>query len=189
MRTMTSPSAVVILLASGALVAGCAVGQSSAEPPEHASPRTSTPTTAPASPSIRADCPPIASGAPVADVDYVDFLQARGAQYVADLGPPVFTPANLGAAQLRVRCSFSRLNAQTQRLTPKPGDGDSAYLPAGTPVYAIDGWSPRCRLAAKHGGRWHVYLATQPKAAHTTPKPCAQGKAHPSSPSPMPATG
>lgn len=184
MPTSSSRSAIAIVLAAGAMVAGCGVSQTRAEPPEHARPRTTVPTTPPASPPTRPDCPPIASGAPIADVDYVDFVQFRGTEYVADLGHAVVSPARLGAEQFRVRCSFSRLNAQTQRLTPRAGDGDAAFLPPGTAVYSIDGWSPLCRLAAKHGGRWHVYLATKEKAIQTTPKACAQGETHPSSPGP-----
>jgi hypothetical protein len=58
-------------------------------------------------------------------------------------------------------------------MTPLPRDGDAAFLTPGTPVYAIHGWPPRCRLAATHDGRLYVYLAQLPEASIATTAGCA----------------
>ena len=97
-----------------------------------------------------------------------------GKQYIAGLtAVPAPSRADLGQVVTRVRCSFQQLNDHTQQQTPLPRDGDAAFLPPGTAVYAIRGWSPRCRLAAEHDGRLYVYLAYRTGAAVATPEPCA----------------
>jgi hypothetical protein len=107
-------------------------------------------------------------------VDYVDFLQANDTEYIADLMTHLaVSTAQIGPVQLRVRCSFSELNAATQRMTPQAENGDAGFLTAGTEVHAIMGWSPLCRLAAQRDGKWHVYLAYAESATQATPKPCA----------------
>jgi hypothetical protein len=121
-------------------------------------------------------CPPISTNAQKATVDYVDFIEANDTQYVAPLGNPLTVPFTaLGAEQLSVRCSFSALNALTRRETPRPQNGDAAFLAPGTPIYAITGWPVLCRLAAQSGddGQWHVYLAQENDAQRATTRPCA----------------
>jgi hypothetical protein len=104
-------------------------------------------------------CPDV-SHAGHAAVDYVDFLQANQRQYIASLPPHAkATHVQVGALQFRVRCEFSQLNDRTHRATPRPEDGDAAFLRAGTAVYSIKHWSPTCRLAARQDGRWKVYVA------------------------------
>jgi hypothetical protein len=124
---------------------------------------------------MSADCPKLsARGRSVTHLDYVDFVQANGRNYVADLYrvPPI-TGAEIGDRVLLVRCSFSKLNQATGQVTPEPRDGDAAFLTPGTAVYAIRGWSPACRLAASHDGRLHVYLAYQLGGRVATPEPCS----------------
>jgi hypothetical protein len=86
-------------------------------------------------------------------VDYVDFVQANGIQYLAadnlGLSPVTVAAADVGPVQFRVRCALSELNRQTQQMPPPPRDGDAGLLTAGTPVHAVKGWSPSCRLAAQ----------------------------------------
>jgi hypothetical protein len=121
-------------------------------------------------------CPPIPTNTPSATADYVDFIEAHNTQYLAPLGESLTVPSTaLGAEELRIRCSFSALNAATQRETPKAENGDAGFLAPGTPVYAITGWPALCRLAAQHGDdrRWYVYLALEKNAQTATPKPCA----------------
>jgi hypothetical protein len=107
-------------------------------------------------------------------VDYVDFLQANGRNYIAGLTrvPPI-TSTDLGAHVLTVRCSFSELNHRTDQMTPQPRDGDAAFLTPGTPVYSIRGWSPECRLAAHEPGQLHVFLAYRTGGKVATPESCA----------------
>jgi hypothetical protein len=126
-------------------------------------------------PAEFADCPPVRHTESHAAIDYVDFVEAFGEQYVAGLGarPLRVRRAGLGRVVLQSRCSLSKLNDRTQ-LVPEPSrDGDTAFLEPGTPIYAVNGWSTRCRLAARSSGRLVAYLAMQPNARHATPRHCA----------------
>jgi hypothetical protein len=117
-------------------------------------------------------CPPPVSGP--AAVDYVDFLQANGRNYIADFGVGLrVSPPDLGTVVLRVRCSYAAVNNATGMVSGPPRDGDAAFLTPGTKVYNLRGWSPLCRLAAVHDQAWHVYLAYQPDTEVATPEPCA----------------
>lgn len=81
--------------------------------------------------------------------------------------------SEIGAEQFRVRCSLSQLNDQTHAAPAAPRDGDASFLPAGTPVHEISGWSPTCRLAAQLAGTWRVYLAVDKDSSAAKPRPCA----------------
>lgn len=122
--------------------------------------------------TIPDDCPQVSS-APRAVVDYVDAIEANGRQYAAQ--PSIReTQADLGSEQFRVRCSFAQLNTVTGRETPQLRNGDSTFLTPDTPVYAVKGWSPLCRLAAPKGdGSWKVYFALVSGAAVAAVNPCA----------------
>lgn len=179
MPTSVTACLAVLMTVPVGLVSGCAaqLQPGAATPP--ASPRSTSPPPGFGKGTTQAQCPPIAPGAGYADVDYIDFVQANGTQYMADLrgtvkgGPVGVSPADIGAEQFKVKCSFSQLNQQTQRMTPRATNGDAAFLTPGTPVYSIKGWSPNCRLAARRDGQWHVYLAYQQGKMLATPKPCA----------------
>ena len=123
------------------------------------------------------DCPslPPADGHSGVAVDYVDFVQALGQNYVAGLGagPTTVKPSELGRVVLRSRCSFSELNDRTQQDPGQPRDGDTAFLQPGTPIYAVDGWSPKCRLAARSSIGLVAYLAMDPDASTAKPLDCA----------------
>jgi len=152
------------------LLTGCAGGVHEAR----------TPATQPSSatPIHRVDaesCPKVPSGGGYAAVDYVDFVQALGNNYVADLGGHSIraTRADLAQVVLHSQCSFSALNDRTHKDPGKARDGDTAFLPPGTPIYALKGWSQACRLAAEHDGRVHVYLAMDDRAATAKARACA----------------
>jgi len=108
-------------------------------------------------------------------VDYVDFVRTNGVEYVARLGEEgvAVGPSDIGEVHLTVRCSFSELNRRTQQMPPPARDGDTGFLPTGTAVHAVNGWSPSCRLVAQHDGSWHVYLALDERATTAQPKPCS----------------
>lgn len=165
---MRSSSLVVLAIGAMSLLAGCGSPNGAGETPSG--------TWATVSTTVSLGCPDVseAPGGAVA-VDYVDFVQANGRQYVADLGGARLTvgAADLGAVQFLVRCSLSELNERTHQMPPDPRDGDAASLPAGTPVHAVNGWSPLCRLTAEHDGSWRVYLALDERATTAQPKPCA----------------
>ena len=155
--------------ASGCAADRAGSGQAGTSNPRAASgaPASGAPTT-----SSARGCPPT-SGWGVS-IEYVDFVQVEGRQYIAGL-TSVATPsrADLGQVVIRVRCSFRQLNDRTRQESPRPRDGDAAFLVPGTAVYALRGWSPRCRLGAEHDGRLHVYLAYRTGAPVATPQPCA----------------
>jgi hypothetical protein len=126
------------------------------------------------SPTTVEDCAPLATASGGrAIVDYVDFVQANDKSYL--LGTPVTTvgDSDLGTEQFRIRCSLSAFNDRTHQLPPAARNGDAAFLPVGTPVFAVKGWSPQCRLAARRRGAWSIYLAQQPNATTATIDPCA----------------
>jgi len=118
-----------------------------------------------------------------AAIDYVDFIQAFGRQYVVSTNPtdtsgsfdPKATRADLGRVVLRSKCSFSALNDRTHKSPGEPRDGDTGFLPPGTPIHALHGWSIHCRLAAEQDGRIHVYLAYRNDAKVATARNCALG--------------
>lgn len=107
-------------------------------------------------------------------IDYIDFLQHDGRQYLAGLTEvsPV-SSTQLGEVVLLSKCSFTALNDTTNQDPGPPRDGDTAFLPPGTAIHAVDGWEPECRLAAERDGRIHVYLAQEPNGKRAGPAPCA----------------
>lgn len=132
-------------------------------------PRTHTP--------AHEDCPslPPSDGHSGIAVDYVDFVEAFGQNYVADLGSGSIEVkrSDLGRVVLRSRCSFSALNDRTQQNPGDARDGDTAFLKPGTPIYAIKGWSTDCRLAARSSVGLVAYLALDEKAKRAKPRECA----------------
>lgn len=133
-------------------------------------------------------CPPVepGRGGAAVMVDYVDFVQAHGRQYVAGLGASDATVSaatvsaatlsadEVGPVQFRVRCSLRELNSRADQMPPPARDGDAGLLPAGTPVHEVRGWSPLCRLAAQRDGVWRVYLAVDSSTATATAAPTCQ---------------
>ena len=85
-------------------------------------------------------------------VDWVDFVQLHGIQYIADLdgSGPLVASDQLGSAVGQVECQLSVLKFQAQ---PGPAvDGDAAFLAVGTELRAIRGYEPSCRVAARIDG-------------------------------------
>jgi hypothetical protein len=107
-------------------------------------------------------------------VDWVDFVQLHGVQYVAGLdgNVPAVASDQLGSAVGRVECRLSVLKFQAQ---PGPAvDGDAAFLDVGTAVRAIRGYEPTCRVAAQIDGINRVYLAHADVDGVSKAVPCAK---------------
>jgi hypothetical protein len=169
---MRRASVVVAAAGAMALVVGCAGDE---RPVALRHPATTTPDSSAGTTAVD-DCPSTLAGkgGGYAAVDYVDFVQANGHNYIAGLHPVApIRASDLGSRVLTVRCSFSQLNDRTKRMTPKPRDGDAAFLTPGTPVYSVNGWPATCRLAAREGGQLRVFLAYRSGGTVATPEDCA----------------
>jgi hypothetical protein len=106
-------------------------------------------------------------------IEWVDFLQFDGRQYTAGLGPVLTIRASdLGHVVTLIRCSMTTLDDHRHTGFPLV-DRSAAFIPAGAAVYAVRGYSPRCRLAAYVSGQLHVYLAQHDVNGHQEPNRCA----------------
>lgn len=77
-------------------------------------------------------------------VDWVDFVQLHGVQFIAGLDGAIrpIPAGDMGAVVGRVHCQLSALKFKQQ---PGPAvDGDAAFLTIGTEVHAIRGYKPTC---------------------------------------------
>ena len=107
-------------------------------------------------------------------IDWVDFVQLDGRQYIAGLdgAVPSIAASQLGAVVGRVTCQLSAL-----KFSKEPGpsvDGDAAFLAIGTEVRAIEGFEPSCRVAARIDGANRVYLAHHDVGGYSKAVPCAK---------------
>ena len=125
-------------------------------------------------------CPPVspwpAGKSPY--INYADFLVHRQVLY-ASAGvllspPPPAPPLQTGELVMTVRCRLATLAGTGEVPAPSSVEGAAAYLPVGTPVYAVRGFDPACRLVAVVEGRRTQYLAQaeQPDGRSVT-LPCA----------------
>ena len=174
---MTSVRVAVAGFLSVAFLSGCSASAHPETARPGVSPRSSPPATAFVSPALPgADCPPLKSMRGFVTIDYVDFVRYQGRDYVSGLDPRprrALPASELGEVVFRVRCSLAELNDRTGKSAAVRRDGDAAFLRPGTPVYAVRGWSPRCRLAARHDGRMYLYLAYRNGGEQASPLPCA----------------
>ena len=153
---------------------GCTVASHPPSSPRAVSAPTTTPAVAPTHPSV--DCPPLKKTRGFVAIDYVDFVRYDGRDYLSGLDDASHHPVSvsqLGRELFRVRCSLAALNDRTGKQPVERRDGDAAFVPAGTPVYTVRGWSPRCRLAARHNGRLYLYLAYRNGGERAVPVRCA----------------
>ena len=111
-----------------------------------------------AQPAERRECPQPGSGPGAAVIDWIDFVKLDGITYVADLTARGETVAAAAVGPL-----YGRVVCKVADNVTEPGyelqDGDAAFLPPGTKVYAIDGYEVGFRLAARRDGQWLVYEA------------------------------
>jgi len=103
--------------------------------------------------------------------DYIDFVKANGISYIAvdhfGAGPGVgrsVGEADLGPEHFRVK---QMLATAAKGADYRIADGDSAFVAAGEPVYAVKGYATTFRLAARHDGRLVMYEADSNPAAKT----------------------
>lgn len=100
-------------------------------------------------------------------VDYIDFVRTNGITYTgadsfgARIGRAL-VDADLGPEQFRVK---QMLSGASKGPDYRISDGDAAFVPAGEPVYAVKGYAPTFRLAARREGRLVLYEADSNPAA------------------------
>lgn len=110
-------------------------------------------------------------------VEWVDFVQLDGVQYLAGLDGVIPAPhsGDIGTTVGTVQCQLSTLAYNKE---PEPSvDGDAAFLPAGTQVRALRGFEPACRVVARYHGEYRVYLAHHDVNQRSEPVPCAKAPA------------
>ncbi len=107
-------------------------------------------------------------------VDWVDFVQLAGTQYVAgvDGKVPSIASNQLGPVVGRVKCELSVLKFNAE---PGPAvDGDAAFIKVGTKVHAVRGYGTSCRVSVSIAGVNRVYLAHADRAGVSRAVACAK---------------
>jgi hypothetical protein len=114
-----------------------------------------------------ARCPSSRKLLPQGAADYIDFVRVGGITYHAGIRPAAgraLRDSDLGAQVAVVRCKLA------DHIIEGPGtrlDGDAAYLDTGTPVYAVKGYRPTFRLAARRDGKLVLFEAADNPRART----------------------
>jgi hypothetical protein len=105
-------------------------------------------------------------------VDYIDRIVHGSVSY--EYLPSVHvTAAQIGSVVTRIRCSMATY-PDTHAPPSRWADDTAAALSAGTPVYAVKGFSPRCRLAAYVDGHPRTYVAMNAAKRGPVPRACAK---------------
>jgi hypothetical protein len=113
-------------------------------------------------------CPSSRKLLPQGAADYLDFVQVGGITYNVDGRPlPGRVPheGDLGAQVALVQCKLAdhMVEDPAQRYL----DGDAAYLDKGTALYAVNGYRPGFRLAARRDGELVLFEAAENPRART----------------------
>jgi hypothetical protein len=91
------------------------------------------------------------------EVDYIDTIWHDSVSY--DYFPSVRTmTSQIGSVVVRIQCSMATY-PDTHAPPSRLADDTATALSAGTPVHAVKGFSPRCRLAAYVAGHPRTYVA------------------------------
>jgi hypothetical protein len=113
-------------------------------------------------------CPSGRKLLPEGAADYFDFVQVGGITYHAGTRPVsgrTLRDGDLGARVALVRCKLA------EHMVEDPGqrylDGDAAYLDKGTALYAVKGYRPSFRLAARRDGELVLFEAVENPRART----------------------
>jgi hypothetical protein len=108
--------------------------------------------------------------------EYVDFVKVGGVTLTHGFGAepyPAVHPENLGGIVGTVHCRLADTDGRAR--TDNLADGTSSFLAIGTPLYAVKGYDPACRVAARMDGKLQAYLALDDKATVALAEPCAVG--------------
>jgi hypothetical protein len=113
-------------------------------------------------------CPASRKLLPQGAADYIDFVQVGGVTYHAATRPEsgqALRDGDLGTQVAVVRCKLAEhiVEDPAQRYL----DGDAAYLDKGTALYAVNGYRPGFRLAARRDGELVLFEAAENPRART----------------------
>jgi hypothetical protein len=106
--------------------------------------------------------PRIPEAPPQGAADYVDFVHVSGITYHASMRPMAgraLRESDLGTQVAVVRCKLAEHMVEgpdKQHL-----DGDAAYLDKGTALYAVKGYQPTFRLAARRDDQLVLFQAAE----------------------------
>jgi hypothetical protein len=106
------------------------------------------------------------------EVDYIDSIWHDSVSYLY-LPAVRITAAQIGPVVTRIRCSMATY-PDTHAPPSQWANDTAAGLPAATPVHAVKGFSPRCRLAVYVAGRPHAYAAVNHTKHGPVPRACAK---------------
>jgi hypothetical protein len=104
--------------------------------------------------------------------DYTDSILHDSVTYEYLPVVPV-TAAQIGSVITRIRCSMATY-PDTHAPPSHWADDTAAGLAAGTPVHAVKGFSPRCRLAVYVAGHPRTYVAINATKHGPVPRACAK---------------
>ena len=106
------------------------------------------------------------------EVDYIDTIWHDSVSY--DYFPSVRTATSqIGSVVIRIQCSMATY-PDTHAPPSRLADNTATALSAGTPVHAVNGFSPRCRLAAYVAGHPRTYVAVNNTQHGPVPRACAK---------------
>ena len=106
------------------------------------------------------------------EVDYIDTIWHDSVSY--DYFPSVrTTTSQIGSVVTRIQCSMATY-PDTHAPPSRLADNTATALSAGTPVHAVKGFSPRCRLAAYVAGHPRTYIAVTNTNHGPVPRACAK---------------
>jgi hypothetical protein len=113
-------------------------------------------------------CPSSRKLLPQGAADYIDFVQVGGITYHAATGRGsgrALRDGDLGGPVAAVRCRLAEhiVEDPAQRYL----DGDASYLDKGTALYAVKGYRPTFRLAARRDGELVLFEAAENPRAQT----------------------
>jgi hypothetical protein len=106
------------------------------------------------------------------EVDYTDNIwhDSVGYEYLPSVR---ITASQIGAVIARIRCSMATY-PDTHAPPSHEANDTATALSAGTPVHAVKGFSPRCRLAAYVAGRPRAYVAVNDTKRGPVLRACAK---------------
>jgi hypothetical protein len=106
------------------------------------------------------------------EVDYIDTIWHDSVSY--DYFPSVrTTTSQIGSVVTRIQCSMATY-PDTHAPPSRLADNTATALSAGTPVHAVKGFSPRCRLAAYVASHPRTYVAVNNTQHGPVPRACAK---------------